>query len=104
MTDSPDRPRQEIINLELTLAVQDRGPRHDTLKLSDEEVETLIDAVERLPEPDRTIIEAAFWGRLTEREIGAKFGRNKQWAHRCKVRAYKQLREILNGETNREPN
>lgn len=55
----------------------------------------LKDAVEDLPEPDRTVVEGIIWGRLSKAEIARSLGKSRPYVSKVWGRALERLHEML---------
>lgn len=55
----------------------------------------LIELVEALPEPERTVVEMVTWGRCTKAEVAVALGRSRQSVHDIWMRGLDTLRAEL---------
>jgi RNA polymerase sigma factor (sigma-70 family) len=58
-------------------------------------VERIKDAVENLPEDERTVVECLVWGSMTKVEVAEMLGRSRQSVHDVYKRAVVSLRAEL---------
>lgn len=63
--------------------------------LDPETVERIRDAVEALPEPERSVIECMVWGGERQIEVATRLGLSRSRVRRLFLRAQEQLKEAL---------
>ena len=59
------------------------------------ENEFLIDAVDNLPEPDKSVVECLVWGGMTKVEVAEVLGISRSYVHKIWRRARETLRQQL---------
>lgn len=65
--------------------------------LSPELVELIKDAIDELPEPDKSVVECLVYGQMTKTEVARLLGRSRQSIHDVWLRALDTLRASLRG-------
>lgn len=57
--------------------------------------ETLLDAVDNLPEPDKSVVECLIWGGMTKVEVAEVLDISRSYVHKIWRRARETLRQQL---------